>query len=176
MIDTQEQKPLTTTTDIPPTTNGTSVVANHVNEQQSMEVDEPNPVIKPSISPAKEHSPPPKTTGRQSKVRQSTSSNGSKRSPTKAKAITPVSRQKQTTATDRKGRSPATRSKSSAGTSATPPTSSAVQTRSSNRRTTKSTRYRKRSFSSGSDEEETEDDEEDENDTDFTEEVFKYFS
>jgi hypothetical protein len=176
---------LTSTTDIPPTTNGTSVVANHVNEQQSMEVDEPNPVIKPSISPAKEHSsppspsvtaPPPKTTGRQSKVRQSTSSNGSKRSPTKAKAITPVSRQKQTTATERKGRSPATRSKSSAGTSATPPSSSAVQTRSSNRRTTKSTRYRKRSFSSGSDEEETEDDEEDENDTDFTEEVLKYFS
>ncbi|CAF0860223.1 unnamed protein product [Adineta ricciae] len=152
-----------------PITNGTSHTDNHVDEQQSMEVDEPPPqVTKPVTSPVKESSPysspatpPAKSTGRQSKVRQSTSSNGSKRSPAKAKT-TPVSRQKQTTGNERKGRSPATRSKASAG------TPSASQRRSSNRRTTKSTRYRKRSFSSGSDEEETED--EDDNDTDFTEE------
>ncbi|CAF1012704.1 unnamed protein product [Adineta steineri] len=171
--DLQEEKP---------SINGTTAVNNHTDEQQSMDVDEPPPppslpslsTIKPSISPAKEHSPPPvtpppppppaKTTGRQSKVRQSTSSNGSKRSPVKSKT-TPVSRQKQTTANERKGRSPATRSKSTGGASNN---TSAAQRRSSNRRTTKSTRYRKRSFSSGSDEDETEDDEED--DTDFSDE------
>ncbi|CAF4359061.1 unnamed protein product, partial [Adineta steineri] len=103
--DLQEEKP---------SINGTTVVNNHTDEQQSMDVDEPPPppppplpslsTIKPSVSTAKEHSPPPvtppppaKTTGRQSKVRQSTSSNGSKRSPVKSKT-TPVSRQKQTTA------------------------------------------------------------------------------
>ncbi|CAF4358263.1 unnamed protein product, partial [Adineta steineri] len=104
--DLQEEKP---------SINGTTAVNNHTDEQQSMDVDEPPPppplpslsTIKSSVSPAKEHSPPPvtpppppppaKTTGRQSKVRQSTSSNGSKRSPVKSKT-TPVSRQKQTTA------------------------------------------------------------------------------
>jgi len=166
----KEEKSLTKKTDIPPP------IDNHVNEQQSMEVDE----TKPAISPVKERSSTPsppipvptKSTGRQSKVRQSTSSNGSKRSPTKSKVTTPVSRQKQTTANERKGRSPATRSKSS---TTTPPVSATVQTRSSNRRTTKNTRYRKRSFSSGSDEDETEDEEEDDDDSDFAEEVFENF-
>ncbi len=173
--DIQQQKPPATNADIQKSTNDIPITGNHVNEQQqqSMEVDEPPPAAKPSISPVKERSlspnpivpAPTKSTGRQSKVRQSTSSNGSKRSPTKSKVTTPVSRQKQTTVNERKGRSPATRSKSSA---TTHPSSSTVQTRSSNRRTTKNTRYRKRSFSSGSDEEETE---EDEDDTDFTDEV-----
>jgi len=176
--DIQEQKPPATNTVIQKSTNDIPVASNHVNEkQQSMEVDEPPPATKPLISPVKERSlspnpivpAPTKSTGRQSKVRQSTGSNGSKRSPTKSKVTTPVSRQKQTTVNERKGRSPATRSKSS---TTTPPASTTVQTRSSNRRTTKNTRYRKRSFSSGSDEDETED-EEDENDTDFTDEVLQ---
>jgi hypothetical protein len=167
----QEEKPSITTSDIPQSTSETPVIDNHVNEQlqQPMEVDEAKPSIKPEkeCSPSPPLPPPTKSTGRQSKVRQSTGSNGSKRSPTKSKVTTPVSRQKQTTANERKGRSPATRSKSSAAT----PASSTVQTRSSNRRTTKNTRYRKRSYSSGSDEDETEEDEEDDDDTDFTEEV-----
>ena len=157
----KEEKSSITNPDLP------APIDNHIKEeeqqQQAMEVDE----VKPAVSPVKERSPTPpapiKSTGRQSKVRQSTSSNGSKRSPTKSKATTPVSRQKQTTANERKGRSPATRSKSSA---TTPPTSAPVQTRSSNRRTTKNARYRKRSFSSGSGEDETEDEEEDEEDDD----------
>ncbi|CAF4143596.1 unnamed protein product [Rotaria sp. Silwood2] len=178
-LDTQEQKSSTINNDI--STDNQSTIENHVNEQQTMEVDEPSSTTKPLISPVKEQSPlpspsipiPSKANSRQSKIRQSTSSNGSKRSPAKAKTTTtPVSRQKQTNVNERKGRSPATRSKSSAGTSTTTASaSSTVQRRSSNRRTTKTTRYRKRSFSSGSDEDETEDEEDDDHDdVDFAEE------
>ncbi|CAF1025975.1 unnamed protein product [Rotaria sordida] len=172
--DTQEQKSLTINNDM------STPIENHINEQQSMEIDEPPPsTTKPLISPIKEQpsspSPslpiPPKPNSRQSKTRQSTSSNGSKRSPAKAKATTATSRQKQTIVNERKGRSPATRSKSSTNTTTAPAaTSSTVQRRSSNRRTTKTTRYRKRSFSSGSDDDETEDEEEDQDDADFAEE------
>ncbi|CAF2995199.1 unnamed protein product [Rotaria socialis] len=162
--DTAEQKPSTLN-------NDTSTNNNHVDEQQSMEVDEAPGTTKSSlVSPIKEQSSPnpsvtvaPKVNGRQSKIRQSTGSNGSKRSPAKTKT-TPVSRQKQTTVTERKRRSPATRSKAAA--SNNPSSSSTVQRRASNRRTAKTSRYRKRSFSSGSDEDESDD----EDDADFSEE------
>ena len=153
-------------------------------DEHSMEVDE----VSNHKSSVKEHSSssnssatappiatvtPTKLTGRQSKARQSTSSNGSKRSPAKAKASTPASsRQKQAATTERKGRSPATRSKASVNSASTPPASSAVRTRSSNRRSTKTSRYRKRHFSSGSDEDESDDDDDDDDeaDSDFSEE------
>ncbi|CAF2180300.1 unnamed protein product [Rotaria magnacalcarata] len=162
--DTREQKPSTLN-------NDTSTNNNHVDEQKSMEVDEaPGTTESSLVSPIKEQSSPnssvpvaPKVNGRQSKIRQSTGSNGSKRSPAKTKT-TPVSRQKQTTVTERKGRSPATRSKAAA--SNNPSSSSTVQRRASNRRTAKTSRYRKRSFSSGSDEDESDD----EDDADFSEE------
>ncbi|CAF1580372.1 unnamed protein product [Rotaria sp. Silwood1] len=169
----QEEKLITINNDI---TN----IDNHINnEQEKMDIDESLSTInKTLISSIKDKSPSPnlsipilsKSTNRQSKIRQSTSSNGSKRSPAKTKTTTTsVSRQKQTIVNERKGRSPATRSKSSTITSTN---TSTVQRRSSNRRTTKTTRYRKRSFSSGSDDDETEDDdeEEDHDNADLTEE------
>ena len=126
-----------------------------------------SPVAPPDTSDeADAPSVPAKATGRQTKARQNSITNTNKRSPAKSKAA--ASRQKQAVvATEKKGRPPATRPKSSTAASAT------VQTRSSNRRNTKSSRYRKRTFSSGSDEDESEDedDEDDEEDMDFSEEV-----
>ncbi|CAF1156843.1 unnamed protein product [Adineta ricciae] len=131
-----------------------STVESQVNQEQADEFSTPPPEIPDELEI---NSPPTKAAGRQTKTRQNSSTaTNNKRSTAKSKA---VARQKQTTTNERKGRPPATRSKSSAAVATTAPP---VQTRSSNRRNTKTSRYRKRTFSSGSDEDDSEDEDEEE--------------
>ena len=154
----------TTDSDLSNTVNGKQSSIDQLNneEQTVQNDDKPTP---PSITTtATTTTSTGRPLGRPPKSRQNSSNNTTvKRTPPKAKAT----RQKQTT-NERKGRPPATRSKSS--------TTATVQTRSSNRRSTKTSRYRKRTFSSGSDDDddetdEDEDEDDDDDDTDFTEEV-----